>query len=122
MNERRQDVRYQLALDRRVAIRQSDGSIVYARASDISLGGIGIKCEYAADAGRLFLLHFRLPVQGESRDVRVHCRVMFCHFSGADGLFRLGLRFERFEADGEEVVSRHVEERLAQSKGGLQRL
>lgn len=117
MVDRREDIRFQLSLDRKVVIGLSDGSTVPARASDISIGGIGVKCDYPADPGSEFPLRFALTVDGLLREVRVRGRVAFCNYSGADACFRIGLRFLEFEADGGDLVRRYVQQRVASGRG-----
>lgn len=113
MAEKRTDQRYSLRLDRRVLIRQSDGSTIGARASDISRGGIGVLCEYAADRGKEFWIAFLLPLQGVPQQVKVKCRVIFCNFSGAQNAFRIGMQFVEFAGDGERIVKDYLAHRLA---------
>lgn len=98
-------------------IVQSDGSTVRARAADISGSGIGVKCAYAADAGKEFDLQFLLPVEGVPKPVRVRARVVFCNLAASENLFRIGLRFQRFYADSEQIIRRYISQRTASGGG-----
>ncbi|GAB6040224.1 PilZ domain-containing protein [Endothiovibrio diazotrophicus] len=110
MSERRAAPR--VPIDRRVGIVQSDGEVVYGRASDLSMGGVSVKCRHSADVGRAFDIFFQLDHGVRARRFEARAKVVYVHYIGNEHLHRLGMQFLEFKGDSREILSQFVSDRL----------
>lgn len=107
--ERRESLR--VPIDRRVGVVQSDGEVVYGRASDISMGGVSVKCRHAADIGQQFDVIMQLAGGRHAKPFEARAKVVYVHFIGTEHLHRLGMQFVRFKGDSREQLSEFVSAR-----------
>lgn len=99
-------------IDRPVGIVQSTGEVIYGRATDISLSGMSIKCDYTADAGQQFDLFLNLPADDRVRRMEARAKVIYVHFIGGENRYRLGMQFTKFLGSSREYLSSFLSDRL----------
>ena len=91
---------------------QSDGEVVYGRGSDISMGGLSVKCRHSTDVGRSFGLVIQLTEGARSQRFEATAKVVYVHYIGTEHRYRLGMRFTDFQGNSRELLSNFVSERL----------
>lgn len=109
-DERRGEPR--VPIDRRVGIVQSDGEVVHARGTDISMGGLSVKCAHSADVGRSFDITIQFNGGRRAKLFEARAKVIYVHYIGSEHLHRLGLQFIDFKGESRELLSSFVSERL----------
>ncbi len=111
--EKRENVR--IKLDRRVAIKQSNGSIVYAQAKDISPSGIAVISEYYCDIGQEFDILFKLSSDPKIPSFEAHVVTRFMNFVGGNK-YQIGLFFLKFKNDSNKQLLEYLKYRKLQPK------
>jgi len=112
MQERRASPR--IRLRHRVGIRLTSGEVVYVWTYDLSLGGMQLLSDMAADVGAMLPVVFSVldPQIDDFAQVSARVRVLRSVYDGSAGCFRLGVEFTEFEADGRDAYYRFVDSRL----------
>jgi len=99
-------------VDRQVGVIQSTGDLAYCRASDISMGGIALRCDYSADVGQQFDIFLNLPNADQVKRFEARVRVAYVHYIGTECKHRIGMQYLKFKGDSQEVLSNFLSERL----------
>jgi hypothetical protein len=109
-------------INRRALLRNAEGLIVPATATDISVGGVGLRCE----PSKAYLLHFggdslsqrqapllqvklTLPMDGGLAELDAQCRLYYFSPEGSSDV-AVRLRFEKLDSDMHLFVKRFVRE------------
>ncbi len=112
--EGRQDQRTQI--NRKVNIFQSDGSVVHAKACDISTGGICIISELACDPAHQFNISLNLTHKHENIPVRARVEACYVNLIGGEDKFRIGARFVEFIGQGQQNLDTYIQARQSSPK------
>lgn len=109
-------------IDRRALVRPQSGHVIAARAHDISLGGVQLRCDEAT----AYTLHFNgkqvdrrcspilelrlaLPFERDLVEFGASCRLFYVVPSAEDEV-AVGLGFEHLDADAFEVLDAFLNE------------
>ncbi len=107
--EAREEIR--TPINRKVNIIQSDGSIIHAKACDISHGGICILSELSCDESQQFNISLNLTYKEESMPVRARVEARYVHLVGGDDLFRIGAKFVDFIGQGQHHLDTYIQKK-----------
>lgn len=110
---------------RRALLRGGDGRLVQTVAYDLSMGGIGLRCDpvtaylldfdgrsHLGERGPVLEVRVALPFPGELVELRARCR-MFYRARTAAGVLAVGLRFVDLDAENAD----HLEAFLRSASG-----
>ncbi|THB68464.1 MAG: PilZ domain-containing protein [Gammaproteobacteria bacterium] len=103
-----------IKINRKIFIRQSNGEVVTATACDISLGGVGLICEYGCDVGQQFEVSVNLTGNPKLGPIQAKAQVRFVNLIGGIDSYRIGLEFLQFKGQSQSVLEHYIEMRKAQ--------
>ena len=98
-------------INRKVNIIQSDGSVVHAKACDISHGGICIMSDLACDPEHQFNISLNLTYKDQNLPVRARVEACYVHLVGGEDKFRIGARFVDFVGSGQHHLDTYIQKR-----------
>lgn len=98
-------------INRKVNIIQSDGSVVYAKACDISHGGICIISDLGCDPEHQFNISLNLTIEKEAMPIRARVEARYIHLVGGEDKFRIGARFVDFVGAGQDHLDTYIQKR-----------
>jgi c-di-GMP-binding flagellar brake protein YcgR len=101
-----------IAIDRRVGITRCDGQVEYARACNLSAGGMAIKTPRKIDPGSTLDLFFHLSVQRDIKRIRARGKVVYLHYVGPEGQFQVGVEFRELSAEHKGFIESFILQRL----------
>lgn len=104
-------------INARVAIRLSDGDIVWAQGVDLSTGGIYIKCGSPAVVDKEFEILFDLPLKKDFKRVFVRARVVRWNIIANRDVFGIAFSFSEFGKDTKKVLEEYIRLRQQMSSG-----
>ncbi len=106
-----------------VALVHTNGTVATALASDISQGGLQLRCDrYTIDSLHLsdtppnprravrLDLHFKLPLHSGLVKVDAECRLIYVVDAPEPDAYLMGVQFTRFHYGGTSVVDRFIKE------------
>ena len=100
-------------INRKVNIIQSDGSVVQAKACDISHGGICILSDITCDPEQQFNISLNLSYKHENIPIRARVEARYVHLVGGEDKFRIGAKFVDFVGQGRHHLDTYIEKRLS---------
>ncbi len=89
----------------RAVLHFSNGNIVQARTTDISVAGLSLLSAQSLAAGVACHVVFQIAMAGKLHDIAADVEVVYNTCHGTDG-FRLGLRFTTLDPERSRLINR----------------